>query len=55
MAIAITGGILFVGLLLLNRNTLGYPSVIPDNMGYAGFRPKYTMGLHEKVENFDLS
>ena len=51
MAMAITRGILFVGLLLLNRNTLGYPSFIPDNIGYEGFRPKYAMGLHEKVEN----
>ena len=51
MAMAITRGILFVWLLLLNRNTLGYPSFIPDNIGYEGFRPKYTMGLHEKVEN----
>ena len=50
MAMAITRGILFVGLLLLNRNTLGYPSFIPDNIGYEGSRPKYTMDLHEKVK-----
>ena len=48
---AITGGIIFVGLLLLNRNTLGYPRFIPDDMGYEGFRPKYAMGLHDKVGN----
>ena len=52
---AITEGILFVGLLLLNRNTLGYPSLIPDDMGYERFRPKYAMGLHEKVENVDIN
>ena len=51
MAMAITGEILFIGLLLLNRNTLGYPSFIPDDMGYERFRPKYAMGLHEKVGN----
>ena len=54
-AMAITGGILFVGLILLNRNTLGYPSFIPDDMGYDGFQPKYAMGLHDKVGNIDIS
>ena len=51
MAMAITGEFLFIGLLLLNRNTLGYPSFIPDDMGYERFQPKYTLGLHEKVGN----
>ena len=49
MAMANTGGILFVGLLLLNRNTLGHPSFIPDTIGYEGFLPRYAMGINEKV------
>ena len=55
MAMAITGVILFVALILLNRNALGYPSFIPDNVEYGGFRPKYIMGLHEKVQNVEIS
>ena len=49
MAMANTGGIIFVGLLLLNRNTLGHPSFIPDTIGYEGFLPRYAMGINEKV------